>query len=242
MSALWTAISDRVERSETPTRSRPTLRPVRRPRTRLARLPFVIVLIGIFALGMTGLLMLNTTLQGQAFEARRLDTQSAQLGYTEASLQRQVDQLRSPASQAQRASSLGMRANPSPAFLLLPSGKIIGEANPVRGDEQPSLIVKSDQQIQAEEAAAKARKAAAERAAAEKAATEAKKKAAEAKVAAAKKAAADKAAATKAAADKAAKDKAAKDKAAKDKAAKDKAAAAAKKKAAGQSDRTTGGR
>ncbi|MGI8458674.1 MAG: hypothetical protein ACR2LI_11250 [Propionibacteriaceae bacterium] len=207
MSALWTAISDRVERTE-----RPTLRPVRRPQTRMARLPFVIVLIGIFAIGMAGLLMLNTTLQNQAFAARKLDTRSAQLGYTEASLQRQVDVLRSPQSLAQRASSLGLRANPSPAFLILPSGKIIGEAKPVRGDEQPSLIVKSKQQLRAEETAAAARKAEADRIKAEtKAAAMAK--------AAAKKVADQQAAAKKAVADKAAKNKAAKDKAAKDKAA-----------------------
>ncbi len=211
MSALWTAISDRVERSDL----RPTLRPVRRPRTRMARLPFVIVLIAIFAVGMTGLLMLNTTLQNQAFQARELDTQSAQLGYTEASLQRQVDVLRSPQSLAQRASSLGLRANPSPAFLVLPGGKIIGEAKPVRGDEQPSLIVKTTQQLQAEEKAAAARKVEADR-------VKAETRAADLAKAAAKKVADQQAA--KAAADKAAKEKAAKDKAAKDEAAKDAAA------------------
>ena len=226
MSALWTAISDRVERSD-----RPYLRPVQRPRTRMARLPFVIVLIVIFAVGMAGLLMLNTTLQDQAFQARRLDTQTAQLGYTQASLQRQVDVLRSPQSLGQRASALGLRANPSPAFLMLPSGKIVGEAKPVRGGEEPSLIVKTKQQLQAEETAAKARKAEADRIKAEKAAVDAAKKVAE-----------QRAAAKKAAAAAAAKAKAAKTaKTAKANAAKATSTPATKKQTEERADRSTGG-
>ena len=49
-------------REEIRTVRRP-LRAVAEPAPRLARFPFLLVLIGIFGLGMAGLLMLNTTLQ-----------------------------------------------------------------------------------------------------------------------------------------------------------------------------------
>jgi len=64
MSALWAPITGR--REEIGTISSP-LHAVAKPAARLARFPFLLVLIGIFGIGMAGLLMLNTTLQGQAF-------------------------------------------------------------------------------------------------------------------------------------------------------------------------------
>ena len=56
MSALWEGLVARPERP------RPRLRPVAKPKPRLARVPFLLVVIGLFGLGMAGLLMLNTTL------------------------------------------------------------------------------------------------------------------------------------------------------------------------------------
>jgi hypothetical protein len=73
-----------------------------------------------------------------------------------------------------------MRPNPFPAFLVLPSGKVVGEPTPVSGSEIPALIVKTPAQLAAEEAAKRARaeaKAAAK--AAKKEAAEAKREAAE---------------------------------------------------------------
>jgi hypothetical protein len=161
--------------------ARATLRPVPVVRTRMSRVPFILVLIGLFGFGMAGLLMLNTTLQNQAFEARTLSKQATELAYTQASLERHAEDLRAPQELARRASALGLRPNPHPAFLLLPDGKIIGDPQPVLGNEVPSLIIKTPQQLAAEKAAAEAKKAAeaAKKAAAQKAA-EAKKAAAEA--------------------------------------------------------------
>jgi len=168
----------------------------------MRRVPFLIVLIAVFGVGMAGLLMLNTTLQNQAFEARALNRQATELAYTQGELDTQIDQLAAPQELARRASSIGMRANPEPAFLVAPSGKVIGKPTPVSGSEVPSLIVKSPQELAAEKAAAKARseakaaqkaaaaesKAAAEKARADQLAAEAKAKAEE--LAAQKKAAA----------------------------------------------------
>jgi hypothetical protein len=155
---------------------------VAQPAARLARFPFLLVLIGVFGLGMSGLLMLNTTLQSQAFQSRTLNRQAGELAYTQADLENQLDALAAPQELARRASALGMRPNPFPAFLVLPRGKVVGKPTPVSGHEVPALIVKTPTELAAERAAERARaeaKAAAKAAKKEAAAAEAKRKAAE---------------------------------------------------------------
>lgn len=178
MSALWAPLA---ARSGDAGRTGRPLRAVAQPAARLARFPFLLVLIGIFGIGMAGLLMLNTTLQSQAFESRTLNRRATELAYVQADLENQLDTLAAPQELARRASELGMRPNPFPAFLVLPSGKVVGKPIPVSGDEVPALIVKTPAQLAAEEAAKRARaeaKAAA-RAAKEAAAVEAKRKSAQ---------------------------------------------------------------
>src|SRR5918994_2812336 len=121
MSALWQGLV------APPARARPRLRPVADPSPRLARFPFLLVFIGIFGIGMVGLLMLNTTLQSQAFESRTLNRRATELAYAQADLENQLDALAAPQELARRASALGMRPNPFPAFLVLSSGKVVGE-------------------------------------------------------------------------------------------------------------------
>jgi flagellar biosynthesis GTPase FlhF len=183
VSALWAGLG-----AGPAERSRPRLRPVADPTPRLARFPFLIVVIGIFGVGMAGLLMLNTTLQNQAFEARALNRQATELAYVQADLERQLDEQAAPERLALAASQLGMRPNPHPAFLVLPEGRVVGEPKPVSGSEQKILVVKTPEQIAAEKkaAAAKAKAAAEKKAAEERAAAErekAEKKAAEKKAA-----------------------------------------------------------
>ena len=178
MSALWAPITGR--REEIRTVRRP-LRAVAKPAPRLAWFPYLLVLIGIFGIGMAGLLMLNTTLQGQAFQSRTLNRQATELAYAQADLENQLNALAAPQELARRASALGMRSNPYPAFLVLPRGKVVGKPTPVRGDEVPAFIVKTPAEIAAEQAAKRARaeakaakRARAEAKAAERARAEAK--------------------------------------------------------------------
>jgi hypothetical protein len=212
MSALWAPVAPGDLERE-PGRTSAQLRAVRSPAGRLPRAPFLLVLIGVFGLGMAGLLMLNTTLQNQAFASRALDRQATELAYTQADLENQIDDVSAAPELARRASALGMRANPYPALLVLPSGKVLGKAQPVKGDELKSLIVYTPAEVAANKAEAKAKaaaKAAAKKAKAKADAIEAKAKAAAAAKAAKAKAAKDKAAAAaKAKADAAAKKKAA---------------------------------
>jgi hypothetical protein len=154
VSALWAPMTGRRNDAA---RTRRPLHAVAEPASRLARLPFLLVLIGIFGVGMAGLLMLNTTLQSQAFESRTLDRQATELAYAQADLENQLDALAAPQELARQASALGMRPNPYPAFLVLPNGKVVGRPTPVEGKEVPALIVKTPAQLVAEEAARRAR-------------------------------------------------------------------------------------
>ena len=164
MSAVWAPVSDRAAgRSSGQGASR--LQAVAPPAARLSRAPFLLVLIAVFGLGMAGLLMLNTTLQNQAFASRALDRQATELAYTQADLQNQIDVLSATPELTRRVSAMGMRPNPYPALLVLPDGKIKGQPTRVKGTEVPSLVVKTPAEIAADQAAAKA-KAAAEAAAA----------------------------------------------------------------------------
>lgn len=160
MSALW---ADPTETGQRRRRERPVVLEGGRSE-RLARTPFLLALMLILGLGMAGLLALNTTLQGQAFEASRLNSQANRLTYQEESLQKQVNDLRSTSNLAARASQLGMRPNPHPAFVRLSDGKKVGKGKvrAVGGNELPELTVRTPEQIAAEKEAAEAKKNAAE--------------------------------------------------------------------------------
>lgn len=118
----------------------PALRTVVNTPGRLAKVPFMLFLATILGLGMVGLLVLNTTIQDQSRTLRTLQRQASALGYREAALQSEVAQLRGVENLAQQATRLGMRPNPFPAFIELPSGKIIGTPRVVAGDEMPGFI------------------------------------------------------------------------------------------------------
>ncbi|QGN31915.1 hypothetical protein [Microlunatus sp. Gsoil 973] len=158
MSALWAEPSTGLADRE------PTARPTR-PRVidggagtaRLGRVPFVLALIMILGIGMAGLLALNTSLQTQAFEARSLHQKANQLTYQQASLHTQVAELRSSDNLAARAFKLGMRPDPSPGFIRLPDGQVIGKAKRINGDEVP-MIIKTPEQVTAERKAEEAKK------------------------------------------------------------------------------------
>lgn len=129
---------------------------------RLAPMPFLVVLMGLLGLGLAGLLMLNTTLQGQAFESRQLQRQESELAYRQAELETSLDKAAAPQELAERASALGLRPNPYPIILRLPEGKIEGDPKRVDGDELPGIVVKTPEELAAERAEKAARRAAKE--------------------------------------------------------------------------------
>ncbi len=155
MSALTTAPAKKHARSPQP-EVRPALRPLATPTRRMARLPFLVVLIAAFGLGMAGLLLLNTTLQNQEFEARRLSSQASQLTYVQDDLESQLQTVSSPASLAQKAYAQGMRPNVHPAFLVMPDGTVKGKAKTTKGTEMRYLQPGAEERLGADRAAAEA--------------------------------------------------------------------------------------
>ena len=88
----------------------------------------MLVLIVVIGMGMAGLLMLNTTLQNQAFQARDAQPPGHRSSPTpRPSLEDRLDSVGAPQELARRASALGMRPNPYPALLKMPKGKVIGK-------------------------------------------------------------------------------------------------------------------
>ena len=138
---------------ESPTQARDRLRPLPQARRRLARLPFLIVLAMLVAVGMAGVLVLSVTLQQRADRLSSLRSQDAELGYQEASLQARVEQLSSVTSLSHHAYQLGMRPNPAPVFINLGSGGIVGKPTRVTGremlDQSGSSIYQQDAGIAA---------------------------------------------------------------------------------------------
>jgi hypothetical protein len=80
--------------------------------------------------GVVGLLLFNTSMQQASFAATALDEQATTLSAREQTLKMELDKLRDPQRVAQQAVKLGMVPPASPAFLELPSGKVLGEALP----------------------------------------------------------------------------------------------------------------
>ncbi len=162
--------------------SRESLREVRRPQRTMASVPFILSLGVLLALGMVGLLLLNTSLQEQAFAVRDQQKAATQLGYRMAALETEVTQARSSAGLAAAAAKLGMVPNPYPAYLELPGGEIVGKPTAMTGREVPDVRYRTPDELVAI-ARARDQAAAMQAAQAKKQAAEAKQKAAEKKAA-----------------------------------------------------------
>ena len=109
-------------------RARLTLVP--RGRTRAKRMPFLVLVSFVLLAGVIGLLVVNTQMQQVSFKATALEAQAQSLRAEKQGLQMELDKLRDPQRVAQQAVKLGMVPPASPAFLELPSGKVLGDALP----------------------------------------------------------------------------------------------------------------
>lgn len=107
----------------------------------IARVPFAGIMIVLLALGMAGLLLLNTHLQDQAIQMRRFQAEAATLADRLSDLEAQVNRAEAPGQVAGRATELGMVPNPHAVYVDLATGRIVGEPVAATGDEIPSLRV-----------------------------------------------------------------------------------------------------
>jgi len=105
-------------------RARLALVPVRR--VNAPRAPFAVLVFLILGAGVVGLLMFNTQMQQDSFYATRLQQRAEQLTAQREGLQLELDALRDPQRLAQAGRQLGMVVPPTPAFVDLVTGRIVG--------------------------------------------------------------------------------------------------------------------
>lgn len=94
--------------------------------SRAPRVPFVTLVSLVLLGGVVGLLMFNTTMQQNAFAATALEQKAADLSSRKQTLRMELELLRDPQRVAERAQELGMVPAPSPAFLRITDGKVLG--------------------------------------------------------------------------------------------------------------------
>lgn len=106
---------------------RTPLRLVPTARSKAARTPFVVVVVTLLVSGLLGLLLLNMVVAQGSFQLHNLTKQGRALDQREQELAGRVQALQAPGVLAQRATALGMVPGGPPAFLELPSGKVLGQ-------------------------------------------------------------------------------------------------------------------
>ncbi len=127
MSSPAFQIRTRVPRIAGAAVERARLSVVPRPRSKAARVPFVMLVSLVLLGGVVGLLLFNTSMQQASFAATNLERQAGTLSAREQSLKMELDVLRNPQRVARQAQRMGMVTPPAPAFLDLSDGKILGE-------------------------------------------------------------------------------------------------------------------
>ncbi len=103
----------------------PSLRLVRNPVRQARRLPFVLVVVLLLALGLVGVLLLSMQRAGASFALTSLQAQQAGLDGQVQALRSEVAEDQDPSVLAARAQALGMVAG-VPAGYLGATGKVLG--------------------------------------------------------------------------------------------------------------------
>jgi hypothetical protein len=101
----------------------------------------VVLVVALLAVGLLGLLLLNTVLNQDAFTLHQLEQRTAVLTDREQALVERVAVEESPARLAARARALGMVPSSSPAFIRAADGAVVGvpaPATPAPVDAEPA--------------------------------------------------------------------------------------------------------
>jgi Tfp pilus assembly protein PilX len=97
---------------------------------RRSAIPFALLVLGVLAVGLVGLLMLNTAMDDNSIQIQQAQQKQASLTDREQQLSQQLAGLSAPSSLASQAAALGLVPNPQPAFLNPTSGAVLGTASP----------------------------------------------------------------------------------------------------------------
>lgn len=117
----------------------PRLRLLPAPVARVSTLGFVGILVLLIAAGLSGVMLVTTTVSAQSKELTALRQEVTVLTYQAEGLESDYQRVTSTNALALRAAELGMVPNPHPAFIDLAAGTITGEPTPVSGEEMPFL-------------------------------------------------------------------------------------------------------
>ena len=91
---------------------------------------FVTACVGVLVACLLVLLLLNIGLARGAYHEKQLTLQQTALMEQEQALSEQVSREGSPSALAEKARDLGMIENPTPAFIQLSDGTVLGEPKP----------------------------------------------------------------------------------------------------------------
>jgi hypothetical protein len=97
---------------------------------RRSAIPFALLVLAVLAIGLVGLLMLNTAMDNNSVRIAQAQQQQAALTDREQQLSQQLAGLSAPASLASEAAALGLVPNPQPAFLNPTTGAVLGTPSP----------------------------------------------------------------------------------------------------------------
>jgi hypothetical protein len=89
-------------------------------------IPFAILILGLLAIGLVSLLLLNTAIDRGAFQLQSAQKWQGQLTDQQQELQLRLAGLSAPGALASQASALGMVPNPRPVFLNPGNGAVAG--------------------------------------------------------------------------------------------------------------------
>lgn len=96
---------------------------------RRSAIPFALLVLGVLAVGLVALLMLNTAMDDNSVKIQQAQQKQASLTDREQQLAQQLAGLAAPSSLASQAAALGMVPNPQPAFLNPTTGAVLGTAS-----------------------------------------------------------------------------------------------------------------
>jgi hypothetical protein len=114
---------------------------------RASRGVFAIIVTGLLALGLIGMLVINTSLAQGAFVVTELQRDLQVAVEKEQALAEEIAALAGPVALEQSARSLGMVPNASPAFVDVDAGRILGRPKATAGNAQtkvPKLATPAD--------------------------------------------------------------------------------------------------
>ena len=97
---------------------------------RRSAIPFALLVLGVLAIGLVALLMLNTAMDENSVRMQQAQQQQAALTDREQQLSQQLAGLSAPSSLASEAAALGLVPNPQPAFINPTTGAVLGTPSP----------------------------------------------------------------------------------------------------------------